>query len=79
MDEREHEAIQYLKSIGNIVRVVNRNDIRIMYNLEMSEYEWDALQEWYNDDENCSDIDNLSQDDFENVLDWVREEISKAI
>jgi hypothetical protein len=78
MDDREYEAIRYLMSIGNIVRVVNRNDIELIYGLEMSEQEWTAVQEWFNDSENCNEIDNLSQDDFEDVLDWVREEQSKA-
>lgn len=78
MNYREHEAIRYLINIGNIVRVVNRNDIELMYGLEMSESEWTAVQEWFNDGENCNEIDNLSQDDFEDVLDWVREGHSKA-
>jgi hypothetical protein len=78
MDDREHEAIVYLKSIGNIVRVINRNDIEIMYGIEMSPEEWVAVQAWYNDDENVNEIDNLSKEDFEEVLDWVREEMNRA-
>jgi len=78
MDDREHEAIAYLVSIGNIVRVFNRNDIEMMYGLEITPEEWLKVQEVLNDGDNASDADNLSKEAFEEVLDWVREEMNRA-
>lgn len=75
----ELEAIRYLMEAGNILRVMNKEDIAVIYpDLEMTNEEWIAVRDFYNDLDNLLETENLGQSGIEEVLGWVREESRKA-